>query len=369
MTSPSPDTEFDTLAGAVIVGGYDGLDLPRVIAERLRKGWLAGVIVFKRNLHGVHSARALCSAVLAASPAGEPCLISIDQEGGRVARLGPPVLSLPPMRVLGTHGDPRLAERVGHCLGVELASVGFNLDFAPVCDVDSNPANPVIGDRSFSPDPALAGAMAAAFGKGLQSAGVAACAKHFPGHGDTSTDSHHELPVLPHDRERLEAVELPPFRAAFAAGVASVMTAHVRFDALDSTVPATLSPAVITGLLRDTLLRERPDAVIVSDDLLMKAVRGRWTVGESAVLAIAAGCDMVLVCSDPDAHEEARVALAERARADAGFAARLSEARGRVSAMRRKYPPRPASDDAELDRVLARPEHELITEALRRCAE
>lgn len=367
--------DLQRLAGAVLVGGFDTASLPDETRSRLAAGHLAGVIAFRRNLvcddEGV-DLEALCAltrAVADAAPSsGLRPVFAIDQEGGRVARLGAPFVRLPAMRRLGRAGDLGLTERCGATLGAELFALGVTLDFAPVCDVDSNPDNPVIGDRAFGDTPETVSAHAVAFLRGMQSAGVAACAKHFPGHGDTSTDSHLTLPVLPHTRDRLEAIELAPFRAAFAAGVATVMTAHVRFDALDPDVPATLSPKVIAGLLRQELAAGRDDLVIVSDDLLMRAVADTWSVEVSAVAAVAAGCDLVLVCADPDAQERARRALAARAEADAWFAARLAEAARRVDGLRTRYAGG-AATVAAVKAAMARPTRAALEAALRRAVE
>jgi len=326
----------DLAAGAVLVGGFDGLALPPALSERLSDGRLAGTIFFRRNITGPSQVRDLCAEVLASSPLTP--LTALDQEGGRVTRLRAPVISLPPARSLGALDDLSLTRDLHRALAEELSALGINFDLAPVCDVDSNPANPVIGDRAFGRTAALVSRHAAAAIEGLHDGGVLACAKHFPGHGDTATDSHHELPVLPHDLARLEAIELAPFRAALAAGVDAVMTAHVRFDALDPTVPATLSRAVMTTLLREGLAASS-DAVVVSDDLLMRAVSDRWTVEESAPLAIAAGCDLLLVCSDPDAQERARLSLASLSRSDPAFADRLRDAARRVTRLRERLAP------------------------------
>jgi len=359
---PEDDAE-GRLAGGVIIGGFDGTALPDVIRERLARGHLGGVTLFRRNVSDVTQVRALCASIAAAG--GDiPPLISIDQEGGRVARLREEVTLLPPMRSLGGINEPALTRRAALAVGRELAALGVNLDFAPVCDVDSNPANPIIGDRSFGRDAETVSRHVVAFVEGLDDAGVMGCAKHFPGHGDTETDSHLELPRVSHTMERLERVELPPFRAAIHAGVASVMTAHVLFDAIDPGVPATLSRRAITGLLREGVAGRR-DVVIFSDDLHMKAVSDRWGVEEAGALAIAAGCDALLVCTDPDAQERVRLALAARARADASFSARLRDAHDRVARMRRRTPPRPAADDRALFEVLRCPEHLAVLEEIR----
>ncbi len=337
----------DLAAGAVLVGGFDGPALPSIILDRLADGRLAGVIYFRRNIVDAAQVRDLCAAALAASAL--PPIIALDQEGGRVTRLRDPVIALPTARTLGALDDPGLTRDLHRALAEELAAVGVNLDLAPVCDVDSNPANPVIGDRAFGRTAAVVSRHAVAAIDGLHAGAVLACAKHFPGHGDTATDSHHELPVLPHGLDRLEAVELAPFRAAVAAGVDAVMTAHVRFDALDASVPATLSRAVMTALLRADVAAGA-DVVVVSDDLLMRAVSDRWPVEESALLAVDAGCDLLLVCSDPEAQERARLALAARSRVDAAFAARLGEAAARVVRLRARITPRivPAAELAAL---------------------
>jgi beta-N-acetylhexosaminidase len=352
---------FDLLAGGVIVGGFDGTTLPDPVRERLACGHLAGVTLFKRNITDAVQTAALCAAIADAAPEDAPAIISIDQEGGRVARLGPPVLPLPPMRVLGAIDDVDLTRRVGRALGEALGAIGINLDFAPVADVDSNPVNPVIGDRAFGREPERVARHVVALIEGLQGAGVLACAKHFPGHGDTEQDSHLELPRVRHDRARLDAVELPPFRAAVQAGVASFMTAHVVYEGLAPGVPATLAPAITTELLRDEL---GFGGVCFSDDLHMKAVSARHAVEESSVLSIAAGCDALLICTDPDSQERARLALAEHARRNAGFAARLQEAHTRVLALRRAAPPRPLRDAEALRAVLHHPAHERLRDEI-----
>lgn len=358
------DVPAELLAGGVIVGGFDGTSCPDVIRERLARGHLAGVTLFRRNVVDVAQVRALCEALASAAP---HAVISIDQEGGRVARLREGVTPLPAMRALGAIDDPELTRRAARVVGAELAALGVNLDFAPVCDVDSNPANPIIGDRAFGRTAESVIRHVVPFIEGLASAGVMGCAKHFPGHGDTETDSHLELPRVAHDRARLDRVELPPFRAAVAAGVASLMSAHVLFDALDPAVPATLSRAVMTGLLRDDVAAGH-DPVIFSDDLHMKAVSERWGVEASAVAAVAAGCDALLICADPDSQERARLALADRARADGGFAARLRDAYARMRRMRAIAPPRPAPDDAALAKVLRCEEHLAVLDEIRRRA-
>ncbi len=322
----------EALAGRLLVVGFDGTTLPARVARALEREAVAGVILFRRNLPSLEATVALTAAVAAAgAPGAPPAFVAVDEEGGRVSRLPPPEAKLPPMRRLGEIDDPTLVARAGHAIGARLRALGFNWDFAPILDVDSNPANPVIGDRAFSRDPARVSALALAFASGLAQGGVLACGKHFPGHGDTDTDSHLALPSLPHARARLDAIELAPFVAAAGAGLESLMTAHVVLSDIDPDVPATLSRAVMTGLLREEL---GYSGVLVSDDLEMRAVADRWGTAEAAVLAIEAGCDLLLVCRDLDRADAARDALTRAIEARPSFRARAVEAATRVEALR-----------------------------------
>lgn len=329
------------LCGQLLVVGFSGTSLPAALEAALREGRMGGIIVFKRNLPSLEIAHAINRATQGAAPADLPPFIAVDQEGGRVGRLPPPFLKLPPMRQLGALGDPALLERVGRVLGTELRRLGYNLDFAPVLDVDSNPDNPVIGDRAFSADPAEVARLACAALAGIQAAGVMACGKHFPGHGDTHLDSHLDLPFVRHPEARLRAVELPPFRAAVQRGVATLMTAHVVYDGLDPDRPATLSPRISTQLLRGELGFA---GVLFSDDLEMRALADRMSVEESAVAAIRAGCDALLVCSDLALADRAHAALTREAERDTSFFARCREAATRGLEARRRFPPRPDAD-------------------------
>jgi beta-N-acetylhexosaminidase len=317
---------LDQECASLFTVGFHGTEPSREVLELVERG-VSGVILFGRNVVDAEQVATLVAALKRA--AGRPLLVSIDQEGGRVARLRSPqgFTELPPMRAVGATGDAELAFEVGALLGRELRAVGVDQDYAPCVDVDTNPANPVIGDRSLSRDPVEVARLGAALARGLQSAGVAACAKHFPGHGDTSQDSHKDLPRLPHALERLEAVELRPFRDLARAGVAAVMTAHVVFEPLDGDRPATLSPAVMR------LLRERVgfEGCAVSDDLEMKAVAEHFPLEVSAPGAVRAGVDGVLVCHS--AAVQHRAIDLVRAAAERGDVspARLHDARARVS--------------------------------------
>jgi beta-N-acetylhexosaminidase len=287
--------------GQILWLGFEGVEPPEALTRDISAGDAGAVILFQRNLRArdggdtqgptdVDALVALTAALHAAAPAaGPPLWIAIDQEGGSVQRVRAPGTVWPPM--LAFDGLPSeidgagLAERIGEALGRELAALGIDVDFAPVLDVHTNPANPVIGRRAFATAPEAAAGRALALARGLERAGVVSCGKHYPGHGDTDTDSHLALPRLSHDLERLEAVELLPFRRAVAAGIPMIMTAHVVFAALDDAVPATLSRAVITGLLRE---RMGYGGIIVSDDLDMRAIAAHIGVGDPGRLRRAA---------------------------------------------------------------------------------
>jgi beta-N-acetylhexosaminidase len=268
--------------------------------------------------------------------ADRPLLVAVDQEGGKVQRLRQGFTTIPPARTLAESLTLAEIETLAENVGRELLSVGVNWDFAPVLDVDTNPENPVIGDRSYSRDPHQAAELALAFARGLEKVGVASCGKHFPGHGDTYQDSHLSLPRLDHDRARLDAVELVPFAAYAAAGLSSVMTAHVLFSNVDPEVPATMSPAILTGILRNNL---RFSGLIVSDDLEMRAITNHYGPALAASRGLAAGVDTFLACASHDVYVAAKEALVVAASSDAGQAERLETAAARNRAFRAHWQP------------------------------
>lgn len=295
--------------GQMVMCGFDGTVPSESILRLIRDYRVGGVIYFRRNIGTVTEVAELSRSLREVHDAlgGPPLWIAVDQEGGMVARIDRDAAVVPGNMALGAAGKPEYAYEAARISGVELRQMGINLNFAPCVDVNNNPANPVVGVRSFGEDPELVAALGAAAVQGFQEAGVSACAKHFPGHGDTAADSHHELPLVPHSRERLEQVELPPFRRAMEAGVDAVMTAHVRFPAWEpGGVAATLSPAILSGLLREEL---GFDGVVVTDCLEMNAISQTVGVGRGAVLAVAAGADMVLVSHREDRQVEALESL------------------------------------------------------------
>ncbi|MEV0969460.1 glycoside hydrolase family 3 protein [Microtetraspora glauca] len=300
--------ELVRLADTVILPGFPGTAPPDWLRGRLAEG-LAGVVLFSRNVQSPGQLADLTAALRAENPR---VLVGIDEEAGEVTRLEASTgSSRPGNYALGVVDDVELTEQVARDVGRDLAAAGINLDFAPAADVNSNPDNPVIGLRAFGADPDLVARHTAAWIRGLQSVGVAACAKHFPGHGDTAVDSHHGVPRVTVSREELAEVELWPFRAAIQEGVRSIMTGHLLVTAYDDGLPATLSPRILTGLLRNEL---GFDGLIVTDGIEMAAVAGVHGLGGASAMAIAAGADAVCVggenCDEETAEHIRRAIVA-----------------------------------------------------------
>jgi len=312
--------------------GFPG-PAPDAEVKALIDDGIFGVILFKRNIETPAQTAGLIRTLKA--QAGRPFVLAVDQEGGRVGRLrGAPFTTLPAMRDIGKSRDVTLAARVGQLLAFEVRALGFDWDFAPVLDVDTNPKNPVIGDRALHHEAKEVARLGVALAQGLESGGVASCGKHFPGHGDTAQDSHLALPRLPHDLQRLREVELVPFAAFAKARLSSLMTAHVIFEALESAVPATMSRAVLEGLLRKELGFE---GVLVSDDLEMKAIASHYSVEQAVVDGVNATVDLFLVCHDSKVQRAAIAALVRAVEEGRVAEARLDEALGRLAALSRRF--------------------------------
>ncbi|MGX5696943.1 glycoside hydrolase family 3 protein [Agromyces soli] len=332
MSADLSPAAADTLRRDVLttlLPGFEGLVAPEWLLRRLADG-LGGVCLFGGNVDTTTQLAALTASLRAANPAA---VVAIDEEGGDVTRLfydrGAPY---PGNAILGRLDDIELTEGVARSVGEALAAVGCTMTFAPDVDVNSDPDNPVIGVRSFGSEPELVARHAAAWVRGIQSTGVAASAKHFPGHGDTATDSHLALPVVDVDLDTLRSRELVPFRAAVAAGAATIMTSHILLPQLDAADPATLSPHILHSLLRGELGFE---GVVVSDALDMKGASGVHGIPEAAVRALAAGCDLLCIGSDnSDSQLDEIVEAIERAVADGRLSAeRIAQAAGRVRSL------------------------------------
>ncbi|MBW1603027.1 glycoside hydrolase family 3 protein [Streptomyces sp. JJ66] len=322
---------------AVLQPGFTGTAAPAWLLRQLDQG-LTSVGLFGRNIASADQLAALTAELRVVRPG---VLVAVDEEGGDVTRLEARTgSSFPGNLALGTIDDPTLTRAVARELGRRLAACGVNLNWAPSADVNSNPANPVIGVRSFGPEPERVARHTAAYVEGLQAAGVAACTKHFPGHGDTCVDSHHALPRIDVDLDTLAARELVPFRAAVAAGSKVVMSAHILLPALDAKLPATLSPAALTGLLRAPVAAGGLgfDGLIVTDAVEMKAIAQTHGIERGAVLGIAAGADAVCVgggLADEDTVLRLRDALVRAVRDGELSAERLGDAAERVRALAR----------------------------------
>jgi beta-N-acetylhexosaminidase len=292
--------------------GFDGDSLPGELAEYLARG-LAGVVIYQRNFKNAEGLRELTSAIRNA--AGRPVLIGIDQEGGSRFALRAPFTAWPSAADLGRLGDAESVEQVARAMANELRAVGCNVNFAPMLDLHVNPESPVTRDRSFGSDPQLVARMGAAFDRGLRSGGVISCAKHFPGHGDAAVDPHLDLPVFAGTMQRLESAELVPFAAAIASGVLLVMTAHILLPQIDPENPASLSRAMLDGVLRRQL---QFGGVILADDLGMGAIAKRYGPGEASVQTLRRGTDVAMLCHDWSAVAPA-IASVRRAKQEGRF--------------------------------------------------
>ncbi|HVG02511.1 MAG TPA: beta-N-acetylhexosaminidase [Nitrospira sp.] len=319
--------------GQLFMIGFTGTTVNKDLASFLKATSPGGIIFFKRNLESVEQIVELTNGLQKLSHCS-PLLIAIDQEGGRVSRLPPAFTIFPPCRQLGECNSSELAYSAASTIAKELRAVGINMNMAPVLDVNSNSDNPVIGDRAFGDMPHLVGEMGLATIAGLQENKIVACGKHFPGHGDTATDSHKALPVVEAHRHRLEETEFPPFQQAIRAGVASLMTAHVLYRALDLEAPATLSAAVIQKLLREEW---RYDGVVFTDDLEMHAIVDHDGIGEAAVRAFVAGCDVLLICKDPDRVMVAVQAMEKAVQDGRITQERLQQSLARVTRLKARY--------------------------------
>lgn len=295
--------------GQLMIVGLAGKQADKTIREHIGQRFIGGVTLFNRNIQSPQQVAQLTNELQRLAQATKrqiPLFIAVDQEGGWVTRLKKGATILPGNMALGATDSTELAERAGEITAIELSAVGINLNFAPVVDVNNNPNNPVIDRRAFGESPEQVSRLGAAYIRGLQENGLLATAKHFPGHGDTTVDSHTALPTVKHDLDRIRAIELKPFRATIEAGVSAIMTAHIVYSALDAERPATLSRLILTNLLREEL---GFDGLIITDDMEMKAIDDRYPAGEAAVMAVEAGADIVLTLWTPTKQRAVYAAL------------------------------------------------------------
>ncbi|HEX5110259.1 MAG TPA: beta-N-acetylhexosaminidase [Vicinamibacterales bacterium] len=354
--------------GQLLIGSLPGPTVTAEMRSLAREFGLGGITLFARNIEEPEQVAELAHDVQSLDDE-LPLWVGVDQEGGRVARLKAPFTIWPPMATLGRSGDAALASRFAGALAAELRSVGITLDYAPVLDIHTNPKNPIIGDRALAETADAVATLGSAIVRALQDNGVAACGKHFPGHGDTSVDSHLDLPLVEHPPDRIRRVECVPFRAAIAAEVAFIMTAHVLVPSLDEEVPATLSPRIVQAILREEL---GYGGVILSDDLEMKAISKSYTVADAAVRAVAAGCDGLLICSgDTEAQAAALEALVYAVEQERVPFKRLEDALARLRRAKERFLAQPVaapSRRAALRQVLGCDAHQRVADEMRRFA-
>ena len=344
---PEPDPLAEQLAamtveekvGQLLIGGFEGTEIGDQATRLVQEYQVGGLILYGRNITGAGQLVTLTNGLKALNGDGIPLFLSIDQEGGGVDRMPPEVRRTPGAYCVGQTGSVPAAQSYGDVLAAECAAFGLNLDFAPVLDVWSNPGNTVIGQRAFSADARTVAGLGPAAARRMMDQGVIPAVKHFPGHGDTAVDSHVGLPVVDKSPEELEETELIPFRAAIqSAGtdgqVPAVMVAHILLTQLDPERPASLSPAVVTGLLRDELGFA---GAVLTDDLTMGAVTQSYGLGEAAVLAVEAGCDILLVCHGQDSVPAVRTALLEAVASGRITAERLDESVYRILRLKTEY--------------------------------
>ena len=344
---PEPDPFAEQLAamtveekvGQLLIGGFEGTEIGDQATRLVQEYQVGGLILYGRNIAGAGQLVTLTNGLKALNGDGIPLFLSIDQEGGGVDRMPPEVRRTPGAYCVGQTGSVPAAQSYGDVLAAECAAFGLNLDFAPVLDVWSNPGNTVIGQRAFSADARTVAGRGPPAAPPIMYQGNIPPVKHFPGHGDTAVDSHVGLPVVDKSPEELEETELIPFRAAIqSAGtdgqVPAVMVAHILLTQLDPERPASLSPAVVTGLLRDELGFA---GAVLTDDLTMGAVTQSYGLGEAAVLAVEAGCDILLVCHGPDSVPAVRTALLEAAASGRITAERLDESVYRILRLKTEY--------------------------------
>ena len=326
--------------GQLFMLGFSGTSVSKELTGLIDEYRPGGLILFSRNLRSPQQIARLTNALQQKAARGgraasaAPLLIAVDQEGGRVSRVPAGFTVFPACGVLGRCDSTELAYSAAAATAAELRAVGINMNLAPVLDVDTNPQNPIIGDRSFSPDPTRVCELGLATIAGLQDQKVIACGKHFPGHGDTTADSHKELPVVTASRERLHDLELRPFHHAISNGLAALMTAHVLYPALDEALPATLSPAILTGLLRDEM---RFTGLTLTDDLEMHAIIDHYGIGEAAVRAVLAGADLLLICKDPDRQVTAMDAVLDAVKQGAIPERRLEASLKRIAQTKQRF--------------------------------
>ncbi|PIS11859.1 MAG: beta-N-acetylhexosaminidase [Bdellovibrio sp. CG10_big_fil_rev_8_21_14_0_10_47_8] len=356
---------MNTLIGQHIVIGIAGHSLTEGEKKFIVENNIGGVVLFSRNVADPKQVHTLCQEIqdLRHQMTGKaPLYIAIDMEGGRVARLKAPFTIWPPLKKLGDLDSPTVSFQFSQFMGQELKAVGINLDFAPCIDVFTNPKNTVIGDRSLSSDPEMVAKHASALIRGYIKAEVIPCAKHFPGHGDTIIDSHADLPIENADLERLNTIELVPFKRAFKSKLDMTMTGHIRFPKIDPEWPVTLSEIFLKKVLREDL---RYRGLVISDDLDMKALSAHYDKNLIPVRSLQAGVDLLLYCNEPASPPKAIENIAEALSGGRLKRSDLESSYQRILSMKKETIPNP--DPLEWDQaiqIIGNPEHFKLSQSI-----
>lgn len=325
---------LDEKIGQMFMIGVEGTSVGEDLKNLITSRKPGGIILFRDNITGLEQLTDFINELKSANFGNIPLFLSVDEEGGRISRLPQPLKELPSAMSVGEAGDEAFSREIGRLLAAKVEAFGFNMDLAPVLDIFSNPANTVIGDRAYGYDPLSVARHGLQVMRGLREEGIIAVIKHFPGHGDTDVDSHLGLPAVEHDRERLAGFELVPFRKAIEEGAEAVMVAHILVTSLDPELPASLSPAVISGLLREEM---GFDGVVITDDLTMRAITDNYGIGEAAVKSVIAGNDILLVCHGQERQAEAMDAVAKAVEEGIIDEARIDGSVERILKLKAKY--------------------------------
>lgn len=298
---------IDEKIGQLVMAGVDGYTFNEHSSTLMTNYHVGGFILLGKNVKDTNQTKTLLNALKASNPEKDiPLFLGIDEEGGRVTRMPAEFGKFPSNKIIGQVNNPSFSFDIGGILGQELKAFGLNIDFAPVLDVNSNPKNPVIGDRSFGSNSEVVSKLGIQTMKGIQAQNIIASVKHFPGHGDTSVDSHVGLPVVNNDLQRLKSLELIPFSDAIKNGADMVMVAHILLPKIDPNNPASFSKTIITDILRQSLNFK---GVVITDDMTMGAIVKNYNIGQAAVKSLNAGTDIVLVCNDFEKETEVLKAI------------------------------------------------------------
>lgn len=349
---------LDEKIGQLIFSGITGTTMTEETKILINQYKVGGIILFANNLENPDQSIQLLNQIKMENEQNIiPLFLGVDQEGGSVERL-PDIVKLPTNEKIGMKDNESFSYNIGEILGEQLNIFGFNLNFAPVLDVNSNPDNPVIGDRSFGDSPEVVSKLGVQTMQGMKSQHVVPVIKHFPGHGDTSVDSHFELPLVDKTLDELEELELIPFKKAIEAGANVIMTAHILLPQIDDEFPASMSEKVITGILREQL---DFDGVVITDDLTMQAIIDNMDIGDAAVTSVKAGTDIILMAHDYEKLVDVYEALRTAVETGAITEERIDQSVQRIVELKWEY----GLEDKQIKTINIGEINELIKEALR----